>query len=163
MRASLAALLSVSLAMVACSPERSVASFCATFEQESVRLQDKYQQRMEAAGASNDPLGALLLGMGTLLEAQGDFVVLFNRLEQVAPTEIQPEVAAVRDTFKQQAEQMAELGKSPFGALAASLISGMSAQGSYQRVDSYVQQHCDLSFMSSRPSGWSLRRSPLLG
>lgn len=127
--------------------ERSVEAFCSTFEREAVRLHDKYGAQVRSVDAEADPFGALLVGTGSLLEAQGDFVVLFDRLEKVAPEEIQPEVVALRDNFKRQAEAMGELADNPLGALGGGLISGLQSKGSYGRVEGYLGANCDLSFM----------------
>jgi hypothetical protein len=82
----------------------------------------------------------------TALEAQGDLAVMFTRLDEVAVDEIEPDVAAMRDTLKQHAEAVRNAGSNPLGSLGASFLGALQSSGSSQQVDAYVRAHCDLSF-----------------
>jgi hypothetical protein len=140
-------LVAVVIMATACSggTTRSVAAFCQTFQSEATRFHAKYQAQARAS-SQTDPLSGLLTATGSLVQAQGDLAVLFDRLEQVAPGEIEPDVAAVRDAFRQQAEALRQAGGDPIGALSAGLVGGLQASGSVDRVQTYLQRHCDLSF-----------------
>jgi hypothetical protein len=127
-------------------PQRSAQAFCATFQREAVRLHDKYQAQVGSLDVDADPLGSLATTLGTALEAQGDLVVLFDRLDKVAPDEIEPEVAAVRDAMKKQVDAAGDALKDPLGALGSALLNGLTNMGSYNAVDQYIQSNCDLSF-----------------
>lgn len=125
--------------LVACATERSVEAFCDTYQEETTRLADKYNQRAALAEGEGGLIG-LGVAFGSLVEAQGDMVVLFDRLEQRAPDEIAPDVAAVRDALRAQADAMAsgDLVTMFFGGTVTALQAG----GSASRVDSYLEQNC---------------------
>ena len=126
----------------ACGQGRSVEAFCSTLASETQRLSDKYEARFDAVDAEANPLGSLLVGVGSLAEGLGDAVVLYDRLERVAPEDIQPEVAAVRDGLQQQVDALSNSAANPLGALGAGLFGGLAMQGSATRVDAYVAQNC---------------------
>jgi hypothetical protein len=128
-------------------PQRSVAAFCKTYQTTALALRSKYDNQVDAAVAEKDDATSLFMGVSSLLEAQGDIAVLFDRLERVAPDDIQSDVAALRDTFQQNAKSTAQNATNPFGLLASGLVSAFQNQGSYKRVDQYIRNHCDLSFM----------------
>lgn len=134
------------LLVVGCSnePDRSAAAVCATYERESIRLYGKYSAQAAALDPEADPLAGLVGSLGMILETQGDFAVLFDRLAMVAPEEIEPEVLAVRDSFKQQAEAMQGAAASPFGSLVSGLFAGLQAQGSYRQAEDYLVASCDV-------------------
>ncbi len=134
-------------AACASGPERSTASFCRTFEREAVALHDKYSAEAAAVDPEGDPLGSLFTATGSLLEAQGDFVVLFDRLGEVAPDDIRPDVEAVHDAFAQQAAAVRGAGSDPLGAIVGGLLAGLQSTGSFDRVQAYIDGNCDLSFM----------------
>jgi hypothetical protein len=140
-----AALCSLAIVAVACKPGRSVNAFCATFRTEATRLHDKYQAAVDKAGSS-DPIGGFIGALGSALQSQGDLTVMFQRLDDVAPEDIEPDVAAMRDAFRTQAEATRNVGTDPLGALGAGLITGLQSYGSQQQVDAYLRSHCDLSF-----------------
>lgn len=129
--------------------KRSPEALCDVFRKESIRLHDKYESQMSAANGQGDPLAGLFAGVGSLLQAQGDMVVMFERLDRVAPDDIEPDVAAVRDAFKQQAEAMRNAASNPLGAFGAGLLGAIQSSGSWEQVDTYVTKHCDLSFQNS--------------
>jgi hypothetical protein len=100
--------------------------------------------------SETDPLGSLLVGLVLLLQGQGDLVVLFDRLERVAPPDIQPDVEAVHEALKEQAEATQELGGGLQRSLASSLISGLQSAGSYQQVEQYIRGNCDVAAIKRR-------------
>lgn len=134
--------------LLGCSDSgRSTEAFCDTFESEALRLVDEYSSRLDGIDAESDPLGALVLALGSILEAQGDLVVLLDRLEAVAPDEIQPEVEAVRDALKDQADAAGEALSDPLAALGSGLAAGLTSMGSVTAIESYIRDNCDLSFL----------------
>ncbi len=118
---------------------RSTEAFCSTYQTEQQRLMEKYQGRADLI-EEQQPLVGLFAGVGSLIEAQGDFVVLLDRLEKVAPEEIAPEVAALRDAAQEQTDALAsgDLGRMAFGGL----VTLMQVQGSAERVDRYIVGNC---------------------
>jgi hypothetical protein len=135
------------LALLSCSssPTRSRAAFCETFTTNAVRLHDKYQTAANSAAAQGGSLSSLIGSLGNLLSAQGDLVTLFTQLAQVAPSDIATDVAASRDALKAQASATRNIASNPLGAIAQSLIGGLQASGSFDRVNSYINQNCDLT------------------
>jgi hypothetical protein len=156
------AMTTIVLISAACSSSgsnRSVAAFCGSFKAQAIQLRVKYQ--MQAASAQGtDPLSGLVSLTGNLLEAQGDLVVLFARLDQVAPSEIEPDVAAVRDGLKQQADAVRNAGTDPLGAFAGGFISALQSRGSVNSVESYLKSNCDLSFMGASTSASAAATQP---
>jgi hypothetical protein len=141
-RSALLATLTGVLLLSSCGDERSVSKFCSTAKHQQTRLQAKYQQQADSLGNTSDPLLGLIGGIGMLTGAQGDLVVYFERLSKVAPSEIQPEVEAVRDSFKAQAEATREMATNPLGSLASGFIGGLQSSGSIEVVDQYSRQNC---------------------
>lgn len=142
------ALVGATLLLPACGAGRSTEAFCDTLEAQVVELRSKYTDRAGMLDSEGDPLAALLVGLGSLVEAQGDLVVMFDRLEGVAPDDIQPEVAAVRESLQRQLDAAGESVGDPLGGLGSSLVAGVSAMGSYAAVQNYISSNCDLSFMA---------------
>ena len=138
----LAAVLGVLI--TACAPQRSVEAFCDTYKSENARLTQKYDQRFNSLDAENDPLGSLLAATGSAVEAMGDAVVLFDKLEAVAPDEVRYDVAAVRDSLQDQVDAMKDAAGNPLAAFGSSLMSGLAAQGSANAVDAYIRDNCTL-------------------
>src|SRR4051812_39600801 len=81
----------------------SAKAFCRTYQTEAVRLHDKYVSRSKTM-SSSEPLTSLIVAVGTLAEAQGDLVTLFARLDKAAPDSVEPDVAAVHDAMKKEAD-----------------------------------------------------------
>jgi hypothetical protein len=129
-------------------PQRSASSYCTTFEDQAVRLRSKYESRLESVKEQSDGFMGLIVAMGTVFEAQGDLVVLFDKLADHAPDEIVSETEAVRDSFKAQIDSGGKAVSDPLGALTSGLVSGLTSMGSMAAVESYIQDNCDLSFMT---------------
>lgn len=124
------------------TPVRSVESFCATYKKEATTLHDKYDRAASNAKA-DDSLSSMINGLGTVAQAPGDLVVLFDRLDKVAPDDIQPDVEAVRDSLKKQADAAGEMASNPLGALFSGLINGLQNMGSFERVNNYIIENCE--------------------
>ena len=77
-----------------------------------------------------------------MAQSIGDTVVLFEKLDKVAPEDIEPDVAAVRDNIQSQLEAVSGAASDPLGALVGSLFMGLTAGGSWQRVSDYVVTNC---------------------
>jgi len=140
----------VLLAAIGCgsSPQRSAAGFCRTFKTEAVRLHDKYEARAKFASTAQ-PLVGLVSMVGTLAEAQGDLVTMLVRLDKVAPDSIEPDVAAAHDALKKQADHTGQALTNPLAALGEGVVNALTSAGSFQQVNTYIKDNCDLSFMKS--------------
>lgn len=142
----LGALLVAVLALTAaCGPPRSAASFCTTFEEETRELRAKYTDRAGSLDPEGEPFMSLLLGLGSLVEAQGDIVTMFRQLEAVAPEEIHADVTTIRSSLEDQLDAAGDAVGDPLGGFGSSLVAGLSAMGSYTAFEQYVTSNCDLS------------------
>ena len=98
-------------------PKRSAAAFCKTLVSEKQRFLSTYDNSKQA------PLQSMFTGLASV----GEIPVIFDKLDKVAPDDIEPDVAAVRDSFKQQINGLGGAASNPFGAFASELISGLVA------------------------------------
>ena len=128
----------------ACSPGRSTEAFCDTFHSETERLGDKYNAQADQISQMQDPFLGLFASMGALLEAQGDQVVMLQRLADVAPEEIRADVEAVRDSAERQLEITQAAAGNPLMSLFAGLTAGSQSLGSARQVDAFLIENCDL-------------------
>ncbi|MGY1728095.1 hypothetical protein ACI79J_14090 [Geodermatophilus sp. SYSU D01062] len=131
-------LVAVSVTLTACGQGRSVEAYCDVFYGEGQELRDAWTQ----AGNTDDPLA----GMAAMFSAPRDLATFFGRLAEVAPDEIEPDVAALHDAFQEQADslgsQAGELMDNPLGALAGAFAAGLSTSGAEQRVNQYTLDNC---------------------
>ena len=114
-----------------CRPP-SRANFCRVYLEEKRTYLEKYGR------TTGEPLQDLANGLG----AMSAWVPMFDRLAKVAPDEIQSDVEHIRDSLKEQQAAAGEAIGDPLGALGRGLISGLMTMDSWQRVGSYVDQHC---------------------
>jgi hypothetical protein len=122
--------------------ERSAAKYCSTYLAEKHAYLDKYNRAADKASGMSDPLGQLLLTAGMTASAIGDVEVMFDKLDRVSPDEIEPDVAAVRDSIKHQLDSIGDMASNPIGALASALVSGFASSGSWQRVGEWTVANC---------------------
>jgi hypothetical protein len=115
-----------------CGSGRSVQAYCSTFYGEGAKL------RGEFTPDEQQPLKSLV----TLLAAPQELATFFGKLDKVAPDEIEPDVAVVRDTFQKQANSLGDTAKDPLGGALSGLVSSLSAGPAFQRVDTYTSQKC---------------------
>lgn len=141
-----AGVVAAAVVLAGCSgEERSVEAYCSTFYGEGSELRDQWTE----AGGSD------LLGQAvTLLQAPQDLATFFDKLEKVAPDDIQPDVAAVRDSLKDQIDAMTSIDPgSPWKAALQSMLIGVSSGGSWQRVDEWTLENCGPPPGSEQASG----------
>jgi len=143
----------LTITMYAVVPHRSTQAFCNTFQKQATALNTKYSKQAANIEAQSNPLTGLLEATGSLIQAQGDMITLFNQLDKVAPGSIEPDIAAIRDMYKQQASETSKAVTDPLGTLASSLVSSLQNMGSTQRVDDYIKNNCNLSFMNQTTVG----------
>lgn len=120
---------------VTAGPSRSAAAFC------NVYFQQKHQYLATYASRSyqNDPLGGLLNAIG----AMSDWVPIFEKLDAVAPPSIEPDVANVADSLKQEQQAAGQEFSNPLGALGSSLTAALMSSASWDHLDQYVRQQCN--------------------
>ncbi|HEX4493381.1 MAG TPA: hypothetical protein VH914_19410 [Acidimicrobiia bacterium] len=120
------------LAACSHSTPRSVTAFCNTLAQQKQQFLSEYDT------SGQDPLQGFVTGMSSL----GEIPVIFDRLDKVAPPDIEPDVAAVRDSFKQQLGSVSGMASNPLGGLIGGIASSLTAAGPFQRVSDYVTANC---------------------
>lgn len=114
--------------LTACTSSRSVESFCETLAEHKTA----YLDSMNATSAS----GGLESILGTA-GAIGDLKLMWQDLADVAPSDIQSDVEAVRDAWQKQEDAAAS------GDYAGAIVTALLNSGSMSRVDSYIQSNCD--------------------
>jgi hypothetical protein len=121
------------------SDTRSVRAFCTTYQEQKHEYLATYASGPSSGG---DSIGSLMSSIGNSLAAVGDWVVIFDKLDRVAPPDIEPDVAHIRDSLKEQQQAAEKAVDNPLGALASGLASGLMASGSWNRVSAYVDSNC---------------------
>lgn len=114
-------IIAVLLSLQLVKPERSVASYCKVYKEEDAKLAKTQGDTYSVAvfsHSSNNP---------------ADFANAFNKLEQVAPNDIQPDVKTLRQLFQ-------KIDSDPSQSMGASL-SGLGAESS---VKDWTSQNCHL-------------------
>ena len=61
----------------------------------------------------------------------------------MAPDDIEPDVAAIRDSMQKQIDRMPDSAKDPLGGVLGGILAGLTTMGSWERVGNYVTDHCD--------------------
>jgi len=101
------------------TPQRSVAAYCAVYKTEKARL----------ATFPGNTYSSTVFNKN--LSDAGEFATSFGRLDQVAPSDIEPDVATLRAIYQ-------KIHDDPSQAITASL-SGISAESS---VKAWTVSHC---------------------
>ena len=103
-------------------PTRSVAAYCKVYKQEAIKLGNNggsvylYSTSVFPNASSN---------------SAGYFIPTFDKLDAVAPTEIEPQIKAMRDIF-------AKMQSDP-GQTVSLAFNGLPSE---QAVTAWTQQHC---------------------
>lgn len=137
-------LLASALALTACTSQRSPQAFCKVYWQQKHDYLARYgaaAAQTEAAGKKHPMLG-VFSGLVTTFAAIGDIEIIFDKLDRVAPDDIEPDVAKIRDSLKSQTDSAGGAYKDPIGTVVGGLVSGLTTVGSWQRVSEYVVQQC---------------------
>jgi hypothetical protein len=132
---SVVAAIALTIVVVASSgfaTARSVSGFC------KVYYQQKHQYIKATANSNSGNLNGLLQGISAI----GHLPVMFDKLDRVAPDEIEPDVANIRDTLKAETQQAAGSASDPLGGLASGLALSLMSAASWERVGTYVDTNC---------------------
>jgi hypothetical protein len=121
---------------------RSVGNYCKTFISEGEKLRQQYNTADQQQTEQN-PITFIATALGVPTQV----AQLFDKLDKVAPDDIEPDIATEAHFWHQQAESQGQQASSlfsgnPFGALAGSLISSLADAPTEQRIDSYTSAHC---------------------
>jgi hypothetical protein len=112
--------------------DRSVATYCQTFYSEGEQVQQEYQP----TGNTGDPLAAL----GNLISAPSQLATLFAKLQAVAPSDIEPDVAQLQQALQQEANS--EDSGDLLGGLVQGIALGASTQQAENNVNAWTLKHC---------------------
>jgi hypothetical protein len=138
-RARIAAALSLFLAATllgGCGSRRSIAAYCETFYRQGTELRSQWAAIDK--NTNQDPLATLV----ALFGAPQQLEVFFARLDKVAPDSIEPDVAAVQQSFQQEVDGVGSAASNPFGAVLGGLVSGLANVPSFQAVDTWTEANC---------------------
>lgn len=122
--------------IVSCGSARSVDNYCKTFYGEGKRLHKSFAE----VSASGDPI----TNFSELLQAPSQMADFYDKLEAVAPNDIEPDVAAMRDAFDTIAKQFDNTSdtKSFIAGAAKGMLAGLRVHNSERRVNAYTLQNC---------------------
>jgi hypothetical protein len=119
--------------------ERSAEAYCKAFYETAAPIRESYVEAGKEV--EEDPLQSIV----TLLGSSGDLSVIFDSMVAHAPDEIRADTEAARDAMKKEQEAVGEGLSDPLGALGKSLGAGLTSSGSFERVDSYLNEHCPVN------------------
>lgn len=125
-------------------PERSAEKLCAVYWSEKKAYLADGEAAAEAVdeAGGQDPLLGALVGIGSGLSMMGDVVIMFDKFDAVAPPEIRPDVAAIRDVLQKSIDDAGDAASDPLRGLLSGLMSGLTTSGSWTRFNDYVVKEC---------------------
>jgi outer membrane murein-binding lipoprotein Lpp len=127
-----AAALSVCLVAGCSSGPPTAADFCRTLAQQKAKYLAAYGH------PSSNGLEDLVLAISAI----GQWVPIFEALQQNSPPSIEPQVANIVDSLKQEEQAASNEASDPLGSIASGLMTGLEASGSWQQVSQYATDHC---------------------
>lgn len=117
---------------LALRPHRSVEVFCQTY-------QDEKSKYLKATDVSDSSSGAQVFGG---LSAVLTIPEMFDRLDRVAPADIEPDVRKIRDSLDKARERAGASAGDPLTGLAATFVTGLEIGPSWEAVGRYVDSNC---------------------
>jgi hypothetical protein len=133
LRMLLVAVLSASLVAGCSSAPPTAADFCRTLAQQKARYLKTYGHP-----STTNPLGDLV----DVMSAIGQWVPIFEALQQNSPPSIEPQVANIVSSLKQEQQDAGSEASNPVAALASGLMTSLESSGSWQQVSDYASAHC---------------------
>lgn len=130
-------------------PVKTAATFCATYNEEKRTYLQKYES-LSTPIAEDDPQAGskILVNLFMGVQSLGDVTVILTKLEKAAPDDIQPDVAAVLESWKKSQETIGEGASQAFnpkgmvGVLLKGMFASIASNGSWTRVGDYVNENC---------------------
>jgi hypothetical protein len=120
--------------MTGCSSSPpTAADFCHTLAQ---------QKAQYLAAYGNTSGGNGLEDLVKVISAVGQWVPIFEALQQSSPPAIEPQVANIVSSLKQQEQEVGSAASNPLGGLVAGLMTGLESSGSWQQVENYISANC---------------------
>jgi hypothetical protein len=123
-----------------------VKNFCDTYTSEKAKFQSKYASIEQQGG--NQSSGAVLTNLILGLQSLGDAQVILTKLDKVAPNDIQPDVAAVLDSWKNMQSTLGDQASNAFnpagllGATLKGMLASAASGGSWTRLGDYITNNC---------------------
>ena len=114
------------------TPPRTTAEFCKVYNQQKNQYLAQYGR----------PTSNGLQALGNIIGAMSDWVPIFERLDQVAPPSIEPDVHTILDSLKQEEQAAGQEFSNPLGALGSGLEASMMSSSSWNRLSAFVQKNC---------------------
>jgi hypothetical protein len=129
------------LALTACGggEDRSPEAYCRAFYEKAAPIRQGYVDASKNVNA--DPLTSIV----KLLQAPSDMAAIFGGMVDHAPDDIKSDTEQVRDSFKKLSDSEGDMLSNPLLAAGKSIINGVAAGGSFERVDAYLAAHCPVS------------------
>jgi hypothetical protein len=118
-------------------PSRSVDAYCETYREQGKRLHDRLAAENLAARRADNVLAA----MASVASSPREFADFFADLEEVAPDEIAPDVATLRDGWGAIADRLGD-SPDPLSMLSTGLVVGLATGPAERRVEQWTSRHC---------------------
>lgn len=115
-----------------CGGGRSVAAYCHVFYTTGAKLRAAY------SSTSNN----LLTDLGKVFGAPAQLADFFTRLDAVAPTTIEPQVATLAHAFRSEVDSEGNDLIDPIGGVLGGLADGLASEQAYEAVTHWTLQHC---------------------
>ena len=115
------------------SPPPTAADFCNTLAQQKAKYLSTYGHP-----STTNPLADLV----DAISALGQWVPIFEALQQNSPPDIEPQVANIVDSLKQEQQEAGNMGSSVIGSLLSGLMTSIESSGSWEQVSEYAAKHC---------------------
>ncbi len=151
--ASIAVIAACAVSVAGCNapgnaaPTRSAKNFCDTYSSEKAKFQSKYAP-LERQSNGNQSSAAVLTDLVMGLQSLGDAQVILTKLDAVAPSDIEPDVAAVLDSWKSMQGTLGDEASNAFnpsgliGAMVKGMLVSAESGGSWTRLGDYITQNC---------------------
>jgi hypothetical protein len=128
-----AAVVGACLVAACSSAPPTAADFCRTLAQQKARYLSAYGDP-----STTNPLGDLV----QVISAIGQWVPIFEALQQNSPPSIEPQVANIVSSLQQEQQEAGNVVSDPLGGLVSGLMTGLESSGSWQQVSDYAAAHC---------------------
>jgi hypothetical protein len=119
--------------------DRSPEAYCKAFYETAAPIRETYVEADEHL--EEEPLQSIV----TLLGSPGDLQVIFSSMAAHAPDEIRADTEALSEAMDKEQEAMGEELSDPIAAIGKGLAAGLTSSGSFERVESYLNDHCPVN------------------
>ena len=121
-------------------------NFCSTYNSEKSKFQSQYGSLGQSGGTQS--AGAALTNLMLGFQSLGDVTVILTKMDKTAPNDIEPDMAAVLDSWKGMQTTLGDEASNAFnpkglvGAILKGLLASAESNGSWTRVSDYIQRNC---------------------